>query len=151
MNRTANFSWALAIVGAIAIGMMAAGSSLVRAEVAKKHQVVFEVNVDGIETWQSIMNNVENLQKEDSVKGIKIELVCHGKGLSMLLTKEAALVDRLKAASDKGVILAACENTMRRKMVKKEDLPTFTTTVPSGVTEVVLKQEGGWSYIKAGY
>lgn len=29
----------------------------------KKHRVVFEVNVDGAEQWQGILNNVENLQK----------------------------------------------------------------------------------------
>ena len=118
---------------------------------AKKHRVCFEVNVDGVETWQSIMNNVENLQKAFERDKVQIELVCHGKGLSMLLTTDISLKDRMKTAAESGVILAACENTMRRKSVKKEDLPSFATTVTSGVTEVVLKQEAGWSYLKAGF
>ena len=118
---------------------------------AKKHRVCFEVNVDGLETWQSIMNNVENLQKALDKDKVQIELVCHGKGLSMLLSTDSGLRDRMKAAADNGVNLAACENTMRRKNVKKEELPLFATTVPSGVTEVILKQESGWSYLKAGF
>ncbi len=117
----------------------------------KSHKVIFEVNVDGLETWQSIMNNVENLEKALGKDNIKIELVCHGKGLNMLLTTDAPLIERMRTAKENGVVWNACENTMRRRNVKKEDLPAFATTVPSGVTEVVLKQEQGWPYLKAGF
>lgn len=117
----------------------------------KSHRIVFEVNVDGQEAWTSILNNVENLQKAFGRDHTQIEVVAHGKGLSLLLATNAELQDRLKQDSDSGVILAACENTMRRRNVKKEDLLPFATTVPSGVAEVVLKQEAGWSYLKGGF
>lgn len=29
----------------------------------QKHSAVFEVNADGAEQWQGILNNIENLQK----------------------------------------------------------------------------------------
>jgi intracellular sulfur oxidation DsrE/DsrF family protein len=32
----------------------------------------------------------------------------------------------------------------------KEELLKVAGTVPSGVAEVILKQESGWSYLKAG-
>ena len=114
------------------------------------HRVVFEVNVEGEETWQAVLNNVENLQKALGRDHTRIEVVAHGKGLSLLLKSDAALTERLQQVAGSGVVLAACENTMRKKNVKKEDLLPFTTTVPSGVAEVVLKQEAGWSYLKGG-
>ncbi len=116
----------------------------------KKHHVIVEVNVDGAETWTGVLNNVENLQKALGPERTSIEVVAHGKGLSLLVTADTPHKDRLQKISETGVIFAACENTMRRKNVKKEDLLPFATTVPSGVTEVVLKQEANWTYLKGG-
>jgi uncharacterized protein len=49
------------------------------------------------------------------------------------------------------VDFVACENAMREHKIKREDLVTDCRTVPSGVVEVVLKQDKGWAYLKAGY
>ena len=116
----------------------------------KLHRIVLEVNVEGEEPWQSILNNVENLQKALGPDHTRIEVVAHGKGLSLLVNTDLSLKERLQRISQTGVVFAACENTMRRKNVKKGDLLPFATTVPSGVAEVVLKQEAGWAYLKGG-
>jgi intracellular sulfur oxidation DsrE/DsrF family protein len=68
----------------------------------------------------------------------------------MLLKKNDGYADRLKEAADKGVILAACQNTMRAMNVKTEDLFPFAVQVDAGVAELVRKQEAGWAYIKGG-
>ena len=44
--------------------------------------------------------------------------------------------------------LAACQNSMRDRNLKTEDLFPFVSQVDSGVAEIVRKQEKGWSYIK---
>lgn len=116
----------------------------------KKHRVVFEVNVDGIEQWQGILNNVENLQKAFGRDTTEIEVVTHGKGLGLMLTTNEAMRERIQTISGAGVGFSACENTMRRLNLKKEDLAPFAKTVDAGVAEVVRKQEAGWSYIKSG-
>lgn len=116
----------------------------------QKHRVVFELNVDGAEQWQGILNNVENLQKTFGNEATEIEAVVHGKGLGLILKTNEAMWERLQSASGAGVRFTACENTMRRMNLKMEDLMTFATTVDSGVAEVVRKQEAGWSYIKSG-
>ena len=116
----------------------------------QQHRVVFELNTEGQEEWQSVLNNVENVQKALGSEKTEVEVVAHGKGLGLLLATNTAMKDRLKQLAEKGVVFAACENTMRRKNVKKEDLFPFATTVDSGVAEVVRKQEAGWSYIKGG-
>lgn len=148
MKRTGAFLVFLAGLGLALLNLHSASQA--QGEKAKPHRVVFEVNVEGEETWTGILNNVQNLQKALGAEHTQIEVVAHGKGLSLLLATDAALKERLQQVASSGVTLAACENTMRRKNVKKEDLLPFTTTVPSGVTEVVLKQEAGWSYIKGG-
>jgi len=141
---------AVAFIGLGIALMTARGVSQAQDKSAKMHKIVFEVNVEGQETWGGILNNVENLQKAFGREHTQIEVVAHGKGLSLLLATNESLKDRLRSDAESGVVLAACENTMRRKNVKKEDLFPFATTVPSGVAEVVLKEEAGWSYIKGG-
>ena len=126
------------------------GVSVAQEKKERMHRIVFEVNVDGQEAWGGILNNVENVQKAFGREHTQIEVVAHGKGLSLLLAADEPLKERLSKISESGVVLAACENTMRRKNVKKEDLLPFATTVPSGVAEVVLKQEAGWAYLKGG-
>ena len=115
----------------------------------KTHRVVFEMNVDGAEQWQGILNNVENLQKAFGRETTEIEVVVHGKGLGLILKTNQAMRERLQLISDAAVHFAACENTMRRMNLKREDLMPFATTVDSGVAEVVRKQEAGCSYIKS--
>jgi intracellular sulfur oxidation DsrE/DsrF family protein len=56
----------------------------------------------------------------------------------------------MQAEHEAGVVFAACENTMKKQNVTKEQLMPFVITVDSGVAEVVRKQEAGWAYIKGG-
>lgn len=116
----------------------------------KKHKIVFDVSVGGEEAWQGVLNNVENVQKSFGQENSQIEVVLHGKGLGMILKTNMNQQERLKMLSDKGIVFAACENTMKRMNVTREQLLPFAVTVDSGVAEVVRKQEAGWTYIKAG-
>ena len=58
-----------------------------------------------------------------------------------------ATVEKLHAS---GVVFAVCENTMKRMQITKEQLVPFATSVDSGVSEVIRKQESGYAYIKSG-
>ena len=117
---------------------------------ATGHRIVIEVNVDGVERWEGILNNVDNLQKAFSGDPPKIEVVAHAKGLGLLLATNEPLKARMQAEHEAGVVFAACENTMKKQNVTKEQLMPFVVTVDSGVAEVVRKQEAGWAYIKGG-
>ncbi len=118
-------------------------------ENSKTHRTVFEVTMEGTEQWTAVLNNVENLRKSLGAD-TEIEVVAHSKGLGMLVAKDNSLADRIKKLADEGVVFAACENTMRKKNVTKDQLLPSATTTDSGVAEVVRKQEAGWSYIKSG-
>lgn len=121
---------------------------------AKIHKVVFEVAIDGAEQWLGALRNVENVQKALGAKSTRIEVVSHGKGLGMLLAKTVSTNPDMKATLEKlhatGVIFAVCENTMNKMQISKDQLVPLATTVDSGVSEVIRKQEAGYAYIKSG-
>ncbi len=114
-----------------------------------QHRIIFEVTMEGPEQWTAVLNNVENVRTAFGAT-TEIEVVAHSKGLGLLLAKGNMLTDRMKTLTDGGVVFAACENTMKKKNVSKDQLVPFATTTDSGVAEVVRKQEAGWSYIKSG-
>ena len=116
---------------------------------AKTHRIVFEVTMEGTEQWTGVLNNVENARKALG-NSTEIEVVAHSKGLGMLVAKDNSLADRIKKLAGEGVVFAACENTMKKKNVTKDQLLPSATTTDSGVAEVVRKQEAGWSYLKSG-
>ncbi len=142
---------ALAALTLLPLTAMTAESEKPSAE--KAHKVVFEVAMDGAEKWQGALRNFENVRKSLGAK-TKIEVVTHGKGVGMLLVKTSAENAELKTALAKlhadGVVFVACENTMKREKLEKKDLVDLSATVDSGVSEVIRKQEEGYSYIKSG-
>ena len=69
----------------------------------------------------------------------------------MVMTEKTTFAKELQNFVEKeGIKMVVCENTMKQKKIKKEQLLPFMQTVPMGIGEIVLKQEQGWSYIKAG-
>jgi 5'-nucleotidase / UDP-sugar diphosphatase len=114
------------------------------------HRVVIEVTSGESEQWESVLNNVQNLQKALTRAQVQIEVVAHGKALPMLMNTNTTSAPRIAEIANSGVRFAACENTMRRLNVSRSDLLPVAVTVPSGVAEIVVKQEAGWSYLKGG-
>ena len=94
------------------------------------------------------LGNVENLREALGAGSAQVEVVAHGKGLGDLMKTNTALAERMQKLSDSGVAFVACENTMRKNSVTKEQLFPFVTTVDSGVAQVVRRQAEGWSYVK---
>jgi intracellular sulfur oxidation DsrE/DsrF family protein len=135
-------------------GLAAAGGVAGQGIAGKKnptvHRAVVEVAVEGSAQWESVLNNIENLQKAFAPDPTEVEVVAHGKGLAMLQKANAAQSERMAKLAAAGVTFAACENTMRRMKVQKSDLFDFVITVDSGVAEVVRKQEAGWAYLEGG-
>ncbi len=116
----------------------------------RRHQVVLQMNVDNLDSWNQLFANIQNIQAVFGADKIQIEVVAYGKGLSLLLKTNSAFEERMKRAIDSGVILAACQNTMRIRKVTTEDLFPFAAQVDSGVAELIRKQEAGWSYVRVG-
>lgn len=81
----------------------------------------------------------------------EIEVVCQGGGLELLVTSKSKAAKAVAEWSAQGVVFAACNNSMRRQNVKKEELLTSAVVVPSALVELVQKQEAGWAYLKGAH
>jgi intracellular sulfur oxidation DsrE/DsrF family protein len=140
----------LLLIAFLALIALPAVSQSPQAAPKPKHKVVFELNAQAPSGWDQLFHNVDNILKIFGGEGVQVEVVFFGKGLRMLLKTNAEYAERLKEAADKGVTLAACQNSMRAMKVTTEDLFPFAAQVDSGVAELVRKQEAGYAYIKGG-
>jgi uncharacterized protein len=115
-----------------------------------KHKVVFQMNVADNDSWNQLFGNIGNARRAFEKDGIQIEVVFYGKGITALLKTNTAFEERLKKAAADGVVLGACQNTMRIRKITSQDIFPFATEVDSGVAELIRKQEAGFAYIRAG-
>jgi len=81
----------------------------------------------------------------------QIEVVCQGGGLELLIASKSKAAKAVAEWSTQGVVFAACNNSMRRLNVKKEELLPSAVVVPSALVELVQKQEAGWAYLKGAH
>jgi intracellular sulfur oxidation DsrE/DsrF family protein len=116
---------------------------------AKVHHVVFAVTTGDEENWQMTVRNIRNLMEGFKPDSVEVEVVAYSEGLGMVKMGSSVAPD-LAALQGQGVKFVACMNSMRAQHVELKDLLAGVGAVPSGIVEVVRKQEAGWSYIKAG-
>ena len=118
-------------------------------DTGKGHKVVFQfVSADTL-SQKSLINNLRNLKA--AWPEADVEVVFHGGGIGMVMTEKTKYANILQDYAEKKQIeMVVCENTMRERKVTKEQLLPFVGTVPMAIAELVLKQEQGWAYLKAG-
>ncbi len=136
-------------------GLLVAGLALAMIPTARAGEmpegrplkVVVHVNVPESGLQGAGLKNVANILKE--APDAQVEVVCHGAGIGLVERARSDHAEALEALVKKGVKFVACENTMRQKSIRKEDLLPGVGTVRSGAVEVVRKQqEDGYAYFK---
>jgi intracellular sulfur oxidation DsrE/DsrF family protein len=65
-----------------------------------------------------------------------------------MLMKDSPMADRIAELSKTGVKFAACQNTMKAMKLTKDNMLTTVDYVSAGVTELMKKQEEGWTYLR---
>lgn len=115
----------------------------------KSHKIVMQFTDNDSLSQASVVGQVKNIRT--AWPNAEIEVVCHGPGLDLLISKTSKTAAQVAEWSRKGIVFAACSNTMKRRNVKAEDLLKASTIVPSAMIELTLKQEGGWAYVKGGH
>jgi len=114
------------------------------------HRIVIQMSTADSLEQKALLQNIRNIQQiwGDSVM---IEVVIFGPGISLALKDQSTQAAALHQLSQKNTRFVVCRNTMKQKNVKEEDVLPGLGFVPSGAVEVILKQEQGWSYFKAGF
>ncbi len=111
------------------------------------HKVVIQLNTSDTLVWHGALKNISNLQTALG-SSTQIELVAHGAGISILVDNKTTQKAKIAELAALGVLFKACENTIRERKIDRATILPQAGTVPSGVAEVVLKQEAGWAYLK---
>lgn len=114
---------------------------------AQTHKVVVQLNTSDTLVWHGALKNISNLQTALGPT-TQIELVAHGSGIGILIDGKTTQKAKIAELAASGVLFKACENTIRERKIDRSTILTQAGTVPSGVAEVVLKQEAGWAYLK---
>jgi intracellular sulfur oxidation DsrE/DsrF family protein len=113
-----------------------------------EHKIIFQLTSGDTTAHKQLMKQFNNILFVSPTT--KIEVVCHGAGLDMLVTDKTIVADKIKALKEKGIVFNACEFSIKERKVDRNKIITEATYVSAGIIEIVSKQEQGWSYIKAG-
>lgn len=125
----------------------AQGTSVATVAALPRHKVVFQVSDNDPKKWELAMSNIRNIQTDLGTDNVAVELVAYGPGLAMLKLESPA-ANRIADARRAGVKIVACENTMHAQKLTKEDMLTGISYVPAGVSEIILLQEAGYTYVR---
>ena len=113
-----------------------------------EHKIVFQLTSGDTNVHKMLVRQLGNVLT--AAPNSKIEVVCHGPGITMLTTKQTIVHTKVSELKGKGIDFVVCENTLKEKKVTKEEIISEAAFVKAGIIEIVKKQEEGWSYIRAG-
>ena len=114
---------------------------------AANNKVVFQMSDGESAKWSLALNNMHNLQVDLGGDQVDLELVAYGPGIGMLKA-DSPMAQRINDMLKTGAKLVACENTMKAMKLVHADMLPGIGYVPSGVVELVRKQQQGHAYIR---
>lgn len=112
-----------------------------------RQHVVIQVSDDNVQTWQTAFNVVNNLTKAYGRENVDIEMVAFGNGINSLAFDSKA-ASRIPGALEQGAKVYACENSMRRFKLSKEDMAPDLSYVEAGVQHIIARQRQGWTVLR---
>ena len=117
------------------------------APAAEKYKVVIQVSDPDPRLWAQAINYSENLQAELGKDNVEMEIVALGYGIG-ILKLDSPQGSRIPDALKRGVKIVACQVTMRRQKLTKDDMLPDIGYVPGGLVRILELQKQGWQYIK---
>lgn len=103
------------------------------------------VQVSDLNSVPQALKSCRNLLSE--VPDAVVEIVFHQTAINALV-KGKGFDDEIRGFVERGVVIAACRNSMRDRGIRIEDLVDGVTVVNSGVAEIVKKESEGWLYLR---
>lgn len=140
----------LLLLGALISTNLIQAQNAANSELIPRHKIVMQLTSADPLVHKGLVKQLNNLKNgwKDSVA---IEVVCHGPGMDFLHKEKSNFSEEIDKLIDRGIQFTACENTMKERSITKEMILPEIHYVVMGIGEIVLKQEEGWSYIKAGF
>lgn len=115
----------------------------------KKLSVVWDLSSTDTSEQAAVFRQINNALAQ--VPDMQIEVVFHGQAVYAMMKDSTQFASRIKAAKEKGVSLAVCNNSLKRLKIDPSQIASEGIVVPSAVVELIRKQSEGWSYLKAAH
>jgi uncharacterized protein len=115
----------------------------------KGYKIIFQLTTADTMAQKALMKQLANIKKEEP--DTKLEVVCHGPGLDMLVTSKSIVQSSIKQLTEKGIQFVACEFSMNERKVEKSMIISEAGFVKGGILEIAAKDKEGWLYIKSGF
>ena len=125
------------------LGMVPAASGQDKA----KERVVLQVSDDNEKNWTTAFNVVNNLTNAYGKGNVEIEVVAFSDGIQSLMF-DSKVQGRFAGARERGAKMIACENSMGRFKLKRNDMGAEVEYVPTGVVHMIKRQKEGWTIIR---
>lgn len=136
------------LASALALSLSMTSFNATAAEThAEKDRVVIQVSDADPGKWNLALNNAKNIQTAFGADKVEIEIVTYGPGVNML-KMDSTVANRVNESKKAGIAIVACENTMKGMKLTPSDMLPNTSYVPSGVVELIKKQQEGYAYIR---
>ena len=111
-----------------------------------KVKVVIDYEVDSPQATESLIRRIINIKKYYQEQ-VNIEVTAYGAGIDLVLNNNGNF-DQLSHLAESGVSFLACQNTMVRRGLSKENILNEADIVPSGLGHIIDRQLEGWAYLK---
>ena len=125
-----------ALVVALSLCLFGAGQALAE-------KIVVQVSDGNPVTWNQALNVVANL-REVYGTGTEIELVAFGQGINMLKFDAPVSSRVVEAQKNNGAKIYACENSMAKNKLSRNDMAPDVVYVRAGVEHIISRQREGW-------
>jgi intracellular sulfur oxidation DsrE/DsrF family protein len=119
------------------------------ANLSKPHKIIFQLTTADSLSHKALMKQLNNITSVSPET--KVEVVCHGPGLNMLMTGKTTVHEKIQAMTKRGVVFVACEFSMTERNVTKEQIIAESVYTKAGILYIVSKMEEGYNYIKSGF
>ena len=135
----------VAVLALVLIASFAGGCASTPENTRK--QVVLQISDDNVKNWQTAFNVVNNLTNTFGKGNVDIEVIAFGDGIHAL-TFDSKAASRIPGAVSRGAHVIACENSMRRFKLSKQDMAPEVGYVRTGVQRIIERQQQGWTVIR---
>ena len=122
---------------------LAAAQSFGGASNALAEKIVVQVSDGNPVTWNQALNVVGNL-REVYGADTQIELVAFGQGINMLKFDAPVSSRVVEAQKSLGAKIYACENSMGKNKLARNDMAPDVVYVRAGVEHIITRQREGW-------
>jgi intracellular sulfur oxidation DsrE/DsrF family protein len=113
---------------------------------AQQHKIIWALNAKDTTEQNVLFRQIGNVLKESP--DTKIEVVYYSEAVTGLVQDSSYFGQKVQEFQQKGVIFAACNNSLKRYKIDPSKVLPGVIVVPVAILELVKKQEQGWSYIK---